>query len=501
MSDNQFQKEKQAHKQIQFGAIISYVALLVNIAFSLFYYPWMVEKVGKSSYGLYNLAISLVSLFMFDFGLSTVVSRYVAKYIAEKKQNYADEFVGTIFRIFLGIDILIFIVLAVLFFLLDRIYHGLTTEEMIVFKRLFIIVSGFIVISYPMTPLNGIISAYERFVPLKMCELINRVLSGLMVVLALLFDAGVESLVFAYTFAGFIVIIIKIIIVYKQTPLRVSFKNERLGVYKGMLSFSIWTFIISLASRVTAAIVPSVLAMTTNSGDVALYSPAAAIEAYYFGIANAINGLFLPMVSRLVAEDRESAILPLMAKVGRYQSAVLGFLLVGLFCIGDDFMTLWMGKDFYNSYYCLLLLCLPSFFRYSQQIGNTAVVVKGFVREQAVLSTISTGIVIIACYLMSLRWGVIGGSAAICLGGLLTVVGSNWIYQKKVGIDIKRFYRDSYGKIIIPILVTAVVGRILSVLIGSRGVISFLLKGTLITIIYVVFLWIYALDIEEKNMQ
>ena len=108
MENNKAKTEQHARKQIKRGAAISYVALLVNIAFTLFYYPWMVQKIGQTNYGLYSLAISLISLFIFDFGLSTAVSRFIAKYVAENKQASADEFIGAVYKIYFAIFFLRF---------------------------------------------------------------------------------------------------------------------------------------------------------------------------------------------------------------------------------------------------------------------------------------------------------------------------------------------------------------------------------------------------------
>ena len=499
MENSRAKTEQHARKQIKRGAVISYAALLVNIAFTLFYYPWMVQKIGQANYGLYNLAISLISLFMFDFGLSTAVSRFVAKYAAENRQEYADEFVGAVYKVYFVIDFLIAVILVVLYFLLDKIYIRLTQEELKVFRNLYIIVAGFILISYPMTPLNGIISAYERFAPLKSCELINRFLSGILVIVALLMNAGVEVLVLAYAFTGVAVIAIKLWIVFKQTPLKIRFRTAHKDTYRNILTFSLWTLVVNLANRLATSSVPSILAMTSGAAAVALYSPAAAIEGYYYGIANAINGLFLPMVSRIISDKREEALLPLMTKVGRYQAAILGLLFVGLFCIGDDFIINWMGGDFRLSYFCIILLCIPSFFHYSQQIGNTAILAKGLMKEWAAIAASTTVVGIIACYMLSFAWGVVGGCVGVCISEMLRVFGMNMIYYKKIGIDIKKFYKDCYIRMSIPILVTCAAGRVLSSVLGDRGILWLIIKIAVITVLYALILWLFALSTEEKK--
>ena len=76
--------------QIKIGAILSYLSIGINIIAGLLYTPWMVDTIGKSDYGLYTLANSLITLFLVDFGLSSAVSRYVAKYRAEGQWDRVD---------------------------------------------------------------------------------------------------------------------------------------------------------------------------------------------------------------------------------------------------------------------------------------------------------------------------------------------------------------------------------------------------------------------------
>ena len=54
-------------KQIKIGAILSYVAIFINILSALIYTPWMLSHIGDSDYGLFTLAHSVITLFLLDF--------------------------------------------------------------------------------------------------------------------------------------------------------------------------------------------------------------------------------------------------------------------------------------------------------------------------------------------------------------------------------------------------------------------------------------------------
>ena len=71
--------------QIKAGAIISYISIGINILIGLLYTPWMISSIGKENYGIYILATSVITLFLFDFGLGSAVTRFVSRYLAEKR--------------------------------------------------------------------------------------------------------------------------------------------------------------------------------------------------------------------------------------------------------------------------------------------------------------------------------------------------------------------------------------------------------------------------------
>ena len=74
-------------QQLKLGALMSYMAIGINILAGLLYTPWMIHSIGRENFGLYTLAMSVISLFVFDFGLSSAVTRFIAKYLAEGRQD------------------------------------------------------------------------------------------------------------------------------------------------------------------------------------------------------------------------------------------------------------------------------------------------------------------------------------------------------------------------------------------------------------------------------
>ena len=125
--------------QLKIGAILSYLSIGINIIAGLTYTPWMVDTIGESNYGLYTLSNSLITLFLVDFGLGSAVSRYVAKYRAEGRQDKINNFLGAVYKLYLIIDAIIFVSLIIIYFCIDSIYVKLTPEELAKFKVVYLI--------------------------------------------------------------------------------------------------------------------------------------------------------------------------------------------------------------------------------------------------------------------------------------------------------------------------------------------------------------------------
>ena len=229
--------------QIKMGAAISYIALILNTITGLVYTPWMVDKIGPSNYGLYTLATSLIAIFMLDFGLGSAVSRFVSKYRAEGNQQAANDIIGLIYKLYIAIDIVIFAVLVGVFFFLGSIYKSLTHDELEVFKTLYLIVAGFNIISFPFSPLNGILNAYEKFIQLKLCDLFNRIFTLCFVVTALFFSRNVVVVVLSNVISNLLTILIKWFIVKTKVPLKVNFKASGKSIYKTLFGFTFWTIV------------------------------------------------------------------------------------------------------------------------------------------------------------------------------------------------------------------------------------------------------------------
>jgi O-antigen/teichoic acid export membrane protein len=229
---------------------------------------------------------------MIDLGLGTATARYLSKMHAEGDEEGVQRFLGVIYKLYIAIDTVILVALTVFFFLLDKVYVKLTPAELALFKIVYLIAADFNVINFPFVTLNGILTAYEKFIPLKLADVLYRVMLVGMTIAALLLGYGLYGLVLVHTFAGLLTMCFKLIVIKRGIPIRVDFRHRDKSLYKELFTFSRWATIASLAQRLIFTISPSILGAVSGSAAVAVFGVVVTIEGYVYTITTAINGLF-----------------------------------------------------------------------------------------------------------------------------------------------------------------------------------------------------------------
>lgn len=488
------------HSQIKLGAIISYIAIFFNIGAGLIYTPWMIRQIGVSDYGLYSLMGAFLSYFLIDFGLGSTIARFIAKFRAEGNESKIKIMLGVTSRIYLLLDLIILFVLTLIFFFLSNIFVELTATEIEKLKVIYLIAGFFSLFSFPLTPVSGAMIAYERFIVLKFSDLLQKILTITFMVIAIFLGHGLFALVFINGIVGFGIKLFNFFYIKRKEQLNIDFKHFDLTMAKELFSFSSWIFIIGIAQRLLLNIVPSILGILSGSKQIAIFSIALTLENFIFSFANALNGLFLPKVTRMsVNNSNRGQISNLMIRVGRIQLFILGLIIIGIIVFGKSFLKLWIGEEFIQSYYVLLFLVVPSIIHLTQQIANDLLYAVNEVKYRAFLFIIASVLSVIIGAVLAPSLGAIGTAIGVGIALVLChEVGMNIVYSKVLKLDIRKFFKSVHLKMFLPFLISGGISTIGQIFIKIDNWYSFIFSTGIFVIIYVFLLWKFVLNDDEK---
>lgn len=81
--------------QIKWGAILSYILIVLNTLYGLLITPYILGCIGEAEYGVYKTIGSLTSsLAVLDLGMGATVMRYVSKFRSDKEEDKIPNFIA-----------------------------------------------------------------------------------------------------------------------------------------------------------------------------------------------------------------------------------------------------------------------------------------------------------------------------------------------------------------------------------------------------------------------
>lgn len=488
--------------EIKLGAILSYVTIFLNTIVGLLYTPFMLRQLGQSEYGLYMLIGSLVAyISILDFGLHNTVYRFIAKYQAEKDEKGQENFLASTFIIYGAITILVFLVGIILYFNLDRIFSAsLTQEELSKANIMFAILIFNLAITLPLGSFQFIIRGYGKFVFANSVA-ITRIIARTIVLVALL-TLGYKSVAIVVVDTIFNIAMGLTYSIYCFSKLKIRIKLHAFNktVLNEIFSYSIFVFILAMVNQFFWKLGQVALGIIASTAAVAIYALSINLVMYYQQFALGISGVFMPKVSKLIAEGATSDDLTnLMIKVGRIQLSILGLVLSGFVVLGQPFILLWAGQDYNEVYWITLMIFLPMTIPMIQTIAGVIIQVKNMQSFKAKAYILMSGINIIVSIVLGRIYGALGVGISTALSILIfQVVIINLFYKYQLELRIGRFFKE-VSKGIIPVVLITILSGLISRNIPGLSWGWLLLQIIIISSIYSILMLRFGLTKEEKK--
>ena len=429
-----------AINQLKTGAILNYVVLGLNALVGLAYTPFMLRMLGKSEYGLFALAASVIAyLSMLDLGFGNAVIRYTAKFRAEGKTEEQYYMFGMFTMLYSVLGFIVLFAGVLLYQHLDCIFgQSLTVAELEKARVIVLLMVFNLAVTFPLSIYGAIISAYENFIFLRVVQ-IARILLNTAVMIILL-SYGYKAIAMVVVQTAFNIITLFLNVVYCR--------RKEISIY------SFWIFLNTIMDRIYWSTGQFVLGAMVGTVAVAVFAVAIQLQGMYMMFSTAIVGVFLPRVTAMVTKNNDKKELSdLFIRTGRVQYVVMAFILSGFIVFGKYFIRFWAGDGYGDAYTIALLFLVPLTIPLIQNLGITILQARNQMRFRSevyvIIALISLGFQIpLAKY-----YGGIG--CAMAIAGALTlgqIIVMNIYYYKKQGLDIIGFWKEIIQMSIVPFL-------------------------------------------------
>lgn len=488
--------------QRKLGIFLSYLNITLQSLLGFLYIPILLHYIGKSEYGLYQLMGSLIAYFgIMDFGLSSAVIRFYAKYLALKDRVGMENILAIALRCYRAVMGVMLIAGGAVYTMLDAAFSGsMTAGEVAEAKDIFLLLLLNIVITLSTMVFRSVINAHERFLFLKGMETVQLVLQPMLVVLLLMHHPNAFSVALVQTGLNLVLSLARVYYCFAKLHVRIRYHywSHELMVSFRRLALSV--FAVTLIDQVFWKTNQIILGVISGTAAVAVYSTASIIYMGYMQLSVAISGVYLPHVMAMMAEKATAEKLSaLFIQIGRWQYYFLALVATGFILFGERFIRIWAGKGFEEAYGITLLIILPFTIDLIQNVGLSILQAENRYDFRAKVYFV-TGLFNLA---LAIPLGMAyGGTGCAFATGLSMFLGNglvmNWFYAKEIHLAIASFWQQ-IGRISLTVFACLMAGLGLVSLPGSQGIGRFLVEIGLYTFFYSVCIYLFAMNDGERE--
>lgn len=489
--------------QIKMGAVLSYASLLITIGITLFYTPILVKNLGQVEYGVYSLMAAFVGyLTVLDMGLGNAIVRYVARTRANNDRKQEAKLSGMFLILFTLLGVLVTLVGMVMYYQIDLLFDNtLASEELVLAKMIAIILVANFALSFPLSVFGAIVQAHERFIFLKMTNIIRTVITPLVIVPMLFLGHGSVMIVTITSILNIIFLLLNVWYCFKKLNVKIKFEKFDKALLKEILIYSSFIFLNAIMDKIYWSTDQIIIGAVNGANQVAVYAIAMQFIMVYMSIATAISGLFLPKVSIMEingASDKEFS--DLFIKIGKIQ-AILIYYVVGIFfLVGSEFIYLWIGKEYANAFYIVVIILTPLSIIWTQTIGIPILQAKNKHVFRSVIYLIVSIVNIIVSIPVAEKYGEIGVAIVTALCLLVShIFFMNIYYWKKIHLDIFSFWKSISKNIAITIISVGCLYYLKVKVIADISWTILIFYGVIYSVIYFVSIYFFDLDNTKRE--
>ena len=171
----------------------------------------------------------------------------------------------------------------------------------------------------------------------------------------------------------------------------------------------------------------------------------------------------------------------------------------GFVVLGKEFISIWIGQQYIDAYYIILLLIIPVTV---PLVENTAISILDATLKRlfrsivlVIMAMINVIVSVILIKQFSFWGAAMGTFISLCVGHIFLM---NWYYARTFKMNIMRMFTSIFRGIL-PMGILAGIVCVPLTAWGEYGVMNFIIKGVEFVVIYCILLWKWGLHQDEKN--
>lgn len=437
------------------GAMSQWLAMGVSILLGLIVTPVIIRTLGKECYGLWGLAAGFVGFYgLFDFGLTSAVSRFLGNAIGAKDIRQFNRVASTGKCLLGGASLLI---IAIALLIMEPAQSLLRIPEVYAgqFRLLVMLSAASMAVSMTMSIYGGALLASEDFIWLSWVRIganVIRSLGGLTVVLA---GHGVVGLAVVSVVAT----VLQQSVIFLRCRTRLPELKARLSGFEPqmarvLIGFSAASFVVVVALLLRSKLDIVLVTRFGGLSQAGIYAVALTVVRYFLRAIEAVTRVIWPRLNRLHGAGNRAELQAFFLWASR-MNAVCASLLSGLLIgLAPLLIRLWVGDGYEKSATVLRILIAGYFLDIATNSGVGSLVATARHKYYAVQSAVEAVASFALAYVLGARFGMKGVAIGIVIPIVVVkLTVQPWYVARTLSIRFRSYWFRAIG---MPALATVV---------------------------------------------
>lgn len=482
-----------------------YLAILVEIAIGLVLLPLNLAYLGAAEYGLWILLGSFTIHFsLLDLGYGGALVKFMAQYRAHRDARALNEIASTLFFVFAGIGLLVYLLATGVAFNLENIFK-VTAAQAETGRWITLIVALYVALNFPFSVYGGVMSGFQRYDANNLVAIVTSIAAALVNVAVLLAGSGLVVLVASTTAVRVLAFFLYRRNAYRIFPeLRISPSLFRAARLREVTGFSIYSAIIDWANKLNYQLDELVIGMFMGSAAVAVWAVAERIISGTQRLTNQLNGVLFPVVVDSDATSRQQVLQQVLLQGTRLSLAMVLPIAATLILLAEPLLHAWLGgaaPAMLGAVPVMQILAIAVVIRVGNATATT--VLKGagrhrmlaFVNLGTGLANVALSIALIGPYgLTGVAWGTL---VPIALSATFILYPAAC---RRVGVPVRHAFVRSVLPATWPALVVLGVGFWFSRLLRGGTVLAVVLEALAAAALYLALFIAFAIGRRDRAL-
>ena len=493
----------EASKRLLINTVAQYLRTIINTLLSLYSTRLVLEMLGVSDYGIYNLVGSVVS--MLSFVTSSMAST-TQRFLSFNQRDGNQAKLIAIFSNCLIIHLLLAIFVAtVLLALMPLLFNGflnIPIERVPAARFVYIIVVMMLVVTFTTSPFRALLISRENIVYTSIVDVIDGVLKVVFVIIlsSTSYDKLISYAIIMLTIQGFNLLALSIFdfIKYDECKLpRISYMNIKFC--KEVSDFAGWTLygVVCLSGRMqgVAILLNKFMGTAIN----AAYGLGSQINSMIIFVCESLKNAIKPQTIKAEGEGNRDKMIMLVEIESKFSFFLLSFLAIPAVFEMPVLLGLWL-KDVpdYAVLFARMFMLVSICDTITTGLG-TANQAVGKVRMYNLI-VFTTKLLTLPLIYLVVKFGC--GMWAIAVSFIIVELISSllriYVLNQQIKLDVLQYIKHVFLPIIIPSSICMSLCVLLTSLLDFRF--RFLLTFSAVAIVYIPVVYYLGLTTKERGI-